>query len=317
MKKAYYIFITLLVSGSTLIQAQSSKLTLRASKAQDFYNEVAQATLVIPITDKKDPEEKALLDAVKKYWTICPYKIMSNKIFSEMQKNHSETPPKTFYLLKETYERRKHKKKDWAYTKYYIAKQNVWVEEHDEPYIEFKLPLKTTDREPGELPCGYLFGLMIKQLNAELLLMKDKEAYSNSFSSKKLMKINFKHSLKAYAGKTLLVSANELENYMINLRDDDKDIVRQQKKLIKFLARKTKLPRSQIKMTSPDEIKTAIEKADTSTLIYTGFSVYNTQDAHLLRRIDPNRDAKPLHWVVAVGCIALVFGVTLALSGVL
>jgi hypothetical protein len=290
---------------------------IKPSEVQGFYNEVKQATLVIPITDKKDPEEKALLDAVKKYWTVCPYKIISRKVFNEMQNNHSETPPKTFYLLKETYERLKRRKKDWAYSKYYITKQNVWVEEHDEPYMEFKLPLKTLNRTPVELPCGYLFGLMIKHLNAELLLMKDPVAYENSFSRKKLVKANFKHSLKAYAGKTLLVSANELEDYMINLPEDDKDLNRQQNKLIKFIARKTKIKRANIKMTSPDEIKTAIEKADANTLIYTGFSVYNAQDAKMLRRIDPNRGFKPGQWVLAIGISAAVIAAALVLSGVL
>ena len=290
---------------------------IKPSEVQGFYNVVKQATLVIPITDKKDPEEKALLDAVKKYWTVCPYKIISRKVFNEMQNNHSETPPKTFYLLKETYERLKRRKKDWAYSKYYITKQNVWVEEHDEPYMEFKLPLKTLNRTPVELPCGYLFGLMIKHLNAELLLMKDPVAYENSFSRKKLVKANFKHSLKAYAGKTLLVSANELEDYMINLPEDDKDLNRQQNKLIKFIARKTKIKRANIKMTSPDEIKTAIEKADANTLIYTGFSVYNAQDAKMLRRIDPNRGFKPGQWVLAIGISAAVIAAALVLSGVL
>ncbi len=303
--------------GTVFIHAQSSKLTIKPSEVQGFYNEVAQATLVIPITDKKDPEEKALLDAVKKYWTICPYKTISRKVFNEMQNNHSETPPKTFYLLKETYERLKRRKKDWAYSKYYITKQNLWVEEHDEPYVEFKLPLKTQNHTLVELPCGYLFGLMIKNLNAELLLMKDPAAYANSFSRKKLVKANFKHSLKAYAGKMLLVTADELENYMINLPEDDKDINRQQHKLIKFIARKTKIKRSNIKMVSPDEIKTAIEKADANTLIYTGFSVYNAQDAQMLRRIDPNRGFKPGQWVLAIGLSAAVIATALVLSGVL
>jgi hypothetical protein len=316
VKKIHFILFIFLL-GTVFIHAQSSKLMIKPSEVQGFYNEVAQATLVIPITDKKDPEEKALLDAVKKYWTICPYKTINRKVFNEMQNNHSETPSKTFYLLKETYERLKRRKKDWAYSKYYITKQNVWIEEHDEPYVEFKLPVKTQNYTPVELPCGYLFGLMIKNLNAELLLMKDPVAYENSFSRKKLVKVNFKHSLKAYAGKTLLVTADELENYMINLPEDDKDINGLQNKLIKFIARKTKLKRSNIKVASRDEVKTAIEKADANMLIYTGFSVYNAQDAKMLRRIDPNRGFKPGQWVLAIGLSAAVIATALVLSGFL
>ncbi|MHB8260602.1 MAG: hypothetical protein ACYDCN_05500 [Bacteroidia bacterium] len=316
MKKLYFILFIILLS-SVFLSAQSSKFCLKASQAQAFYADVAQSTLVIPISDKKDPEEKALLDAVKKYWTICPYKIISSKVFIEMQKNRSETPPKTFYLVKETYERLHKRQKDWAYSKYYITRQNLWVEEQDDPYIEFKLPIKTNNQKPTELPCGYLFGLMIKHLNAELLLMKYPEAYENSFSRKKLLRVNFKHSLKPYANNTLLISENELEDYMIYLPDEDKDRVQQQNKLIKFIARKTKIKRSNIKMATGNEIKTAIEKADANTLVYVGFTVYDAKDARILRRIDPNQAAKPFHWMLVIGISAAVVATTLILSGIL
>ena len=199
--KKFLIILLLFLQNMPFGVAQSSKLSLKPQRASAFYQEIAQATLVIPITDNKDPEEKALIDAVKKYWTICPYKIISRKAFDEMQTNHVAVSPKTFYLVRETYERLKHRKKDWAYTKYYISKQGLWVEEQDESYIDFKLPLKTVRGEPAELSCGYLFGLMIKHFNSELLLMKNPEAYANAFSRKKLMKATFKHSLKPYANK--------------------------------------------------------------------------------------------------------------------
>ncbi|HEX7415252.1 MAG TPA: hypothetical protein VF411_14500 [Bacteroidia bacterium] len=316
MKKLYFILFIVL-SVYIALPAQSSKFSLKASQAQAFYADVVQSTLVIPISDKKDPEEKALLDAVKKYWTICPYKTISSKVFYEMQNNRSETPPKTYYLLKETYERLHKSQKDWAYSKYFITRQNLWVEEHDEPYIEFKLPIKTVNHRTMELPCGYLFGLMIRHLNAELLLMKDREAYRNSFSRRNLIKANFKSSLKPYAGKTLLVGENELENYMIYLHDLDKDRVRQQEKLIKLIARKTKIDPSNIKMATENEIKTAIEKAGPNTLLYVGFTVYDAKDARILRRIDPNRGAKPFHWMLVISLSAAVVATALVLSGIL
>ena len=203
--------------------AQSSKITLSTDKAKAFYEALSRSTLIIPITDSKDPEEKALLDAVKKYWSVSVYKTISRKQFDEMQKNHTPSPVNTFYLIRETYERLKHRKKDWAYTKYFISKQAVWVEEQEEPYIEFKIPLKTIHGEPSELPCGFLFGLMIKHFNRELGLMKNPEVLDTLVSRRRLLKVNFKHSLKPYAQKTLLVSKNELENYMINLPDSKKN----------------------------------------------------------------------------------------------
>lgn len=317
MKKSVLLLYLLFFQSLGFVKAQSSKLCIKPEQVTSFYEEIAQATLIIPINDKKDPEEKALIDAVKKYWTICPYKILSRKVFNEMQNNQTATPPKTFYLLKETYERLKRRKKDWAYTKYYITTQNLWVEEHDEPYLEFKLPLKTVNREPVEVLCGYLFDLMIKHFNNELLLMKNPEAYAKLFSRKKLIKVNFKHSLKPYANKQLLVSKNELENYMINLPDDSKDIDKQQRRFIKSIAKKTKLKRTNIKMASEEEIKTAITKADANTLIYTGYSIYNAQDALMLRRIDPNKGARPYYWTLAITVSAAVIVSALVLSGVL
>lgn len=151
--KKLAVFLLLLLQNLPSGVAQSSKLTLKPAQVSIFYQEISQAMLVIPITDSKDPEEKALIDAVKKYWTICPYKIISRKVFDELQAKHEAPPPKTFYLVKETYERLKHRKKDWAYTKYFITKQNLWVEEQDQPFIEFKLPLKTANRVPTRITC--------------------------------------------------------------------------------------------------------------------------------------------------------------------
>ena len=147
--------------------------------------------------------------------------------------------------------------------------------------------------------------------------MKDPEAYANSFGRKKLLKANFKHSLKPYAAKQLLVSKNELENYMINLPDDRKNTDEQQARLLKFIAKRTKLNPANIKMASETEIKTAIGKADANTLIYTGYSIYNAQDGAILRRIDPNKGARPFYWVLTITVSAAVIVVATVLTGVL
>jgi hypothetical protein len=315
VKKLLSVFLFFLLALPGI--AQSSKFNLKPSRVKTFYQEISQATLVIPIGDSKDPEEKALINAVKKYWTICPYKTISRKAFDELITNHTAASPKTFYLVKETYERLKRRKKDWAYTKYYISTQNHWVEEQDEPFIEFKLPLKTVKRVPSELLCGYLFGLMIKNLNGEVLLMKNPEIYANAFSRKKLLKVNFKHSLKPYANKTLLVSKNELENYMINLPDDKKDVDKQQARLLKSIIKKTKIRKDKVKMAGEGEIRLAITKADTNTMIYAGYSIYNTKDGLLLRRIDPHRSARPYYWVAAVTLSLAVIAIATALTGIL
>jgi hypothetical protein len=315
--KKLLILLLFFVQNIKFGYAQSSKLTLKANQVSTFYDEIIKATLIIPITDAKDPEEKALLDALKKYWTVCPYKTISRKTFDELQAKNEAASPKTFYLVKETYERLKRRKKDWAYTKYYISKQNHWVEEQDEPFIEFKLPLKTVNRIPAELSVGYLFGLMIKHFNSEVLLMKNEEAYFNTFSRKKLFKVNFKHSLKPYANKTLLVSKNELENYMINLPDDKKDVEIQLTRFVRSISKKAKIKPVNIKMVNETDIKTAISKADANTLIYTGYTIYNTQDAAMLRRIDPNRGAKPFHWVLAITIVITVVAVATVATGIL
>lgn len=142
--------------------------------------------------------------------------------------------------------------------------------------------------------------------------MKNPEIYANVLGRKKLLKVNFKHSLKPYANKALLISKNELENYMINLPDDRKDIERQQTKFIKSITKKTKIKAANIKMASETEIKTAISKADANTLIYTGYTIYNTQDAAMLRRIDPNRGARPFHWILAITIVAGVIAASVA-----
>ena len=315
MKKLLALILVFLQSVS-VCTAQSSKITLNANQVSTFYQEISQATLVIPVTDLKDPEEKTLIDAVKKHWTICAYKTISRKAFDELHLKDEPASPKTYYLIKETYERLKRRKKDWAYTKYYITKEKHWVEEQNQPFIEFKLPLKTINRIPVEVPVGYLFDLMIKHLNGEVHLMKNPDAYAASFSRKKLLKVNFKHSLKPYAGKTLLISKNELENFMINLPDAWKD-GEQQDRFMVSIYKKTKINPANIKMATEAEIKTAVTKEDSNTLIYTGYSIYNAQDAKMIRRIDPNKGAKPGHWILVVTLSAAVIFTAMALTGTL
>ncbi len=314
--KTFLIFILVLLNCSIGF-AQSSKLSLHFDQVNQFYQEILHATLIIPVTDAKDAEEKALIDAVKKYWTVCPYKIMNRKAFDEMQSKHPEVSSKFFYLIKETYERLKPRKKDWAYTKYYISKQSHWVEEHEEPFIEFKLPLKTVNREPVELSVNYLFVLMIKHFNHEVLLMKNEETYFETSSRKKLLKVNFKHTLKPYANKTLLVSKNELENYMIDLPENRKEVEIQQARFIRSIVKKTKLNPANIKMANENEIKKAIAVADTNTMIYTGYSIYYAHNDVMIRRIDPHRSGRPVYWILAITISAAVIFTASVLTGIL
>ena len=69
-------------------------------------------------------------------------------------------------------------------------------------------------------------------------------------------------------------------------------------------------------MASEDEIAQAIKKADANTLIYTGYSVFNAQDAAMLRRINPNKKAKPFYWIATLIATAAVVGVVVY-SGIL
>lgn len=255
------------------------------------------SALLIPIKDRNNEEERALIAAVRKYWTHTPFKFITQEEFDVMRKTKVKNPNRV-YLIKETYERLKYSRKDWAYTKYYLTTELGGIEVLDAPYIEFKLPVKTENKEVKNPDYGFLYGLMMKQLNYDINLMADKKNYS-SIKRETLIKANFKRDLKKYAGKEILVSQTDLDNYMMNLPDGKKN-AKQKEKFLKYISKKTKTEVSKIKFVPEDEIKKAVSYSKSDALVYTGFTVYDTEDGKMLRRIDPHTGKRKVNAVFTV-----------------
>ena len=273
-------------------QSQTSRLTIPSNKVPGFYTRVTISTLIVPLKDRPDHEDTALIDAVNKYWKICPVKFVNFAEFNSYRKSKAKIPA-CIYLLKETYERLKYNRKDWAYTKFYLTPEPGGVEILDAPYIEFKVPIKSRNKDISMIDNSFIYGLILKQMNYDVMLMNDKEKYSKIKRSV-LISDDFKNGLKEYASKNLLVSRYDLENYMMNMPDENKT-EKCEPEFLNYIAAKTKIDISRIKFVPEEEIKKAVLENDTSALIYTGFTIYNASDGKMLRRIDVSSSKRKVH----------------------
>ncbi|MDX2171886.1 MAG: hypothetical protein SFY56_02125 [Bacteroidota bacterium] len=307
------LFLKILISITFCLSnlfGQNSRLTNSIRKGEKLYKIIQSSALLIPIKDWNSPEDRALMTAVRRYWKQTPYQFISQDEMNEIRKSKISKPNR-IYLIKETYERLKKKRKDWAYTKYYITEELGGVEVFDSPYIEFKLPVKTENREVVDLNYEFIYGLMIKQLNYDISLMSNKNEYK-SITKKSLSKANFKNNLKSYANKMLLVSQSDLENYMMNL-SDSKKTEKQKDKFIRYISKKTKLDKSNIKFVTEEDIKIAVSIRDPNSIVYTGFTLYNTEDGKMLRRIDASAGKRKVNTFITLLIASIVAGTTAAI----
>lgn len=271
------------------VSGQSSRLAMKRGKMRGFAAQIAESVLVIPIEDEKDPEEKALMAAVKKYWKVSKFEFVPDKEFEAVFTANLKEQKNCMYLIRESYDRRKRKKKDWSFTKYYLSLNPSFAEVWGDPYLQFKLPVTAVDRrEAKQVNCDYIYGLMMKHLNREVGFMKEPDKYGGRVSKRSLYKATFYGSLEQYADRDILVSRKELDNFMMNLRDEKKTR-EQEAGFINYLGKRLKAKPGKIRLVSDDYIKKAIEAEDKNVLVYTGFSLFKPEDAGMLRRIDPHR----------------------------
>ncbi len=219
MSLKFNIFLVLLLSLLNCT-SQTSRLTIPSNKVPGFYMRVKISTLIVPIKDRTDHEDTAMIEAVNKYWKIGPVKFVNVAELNEHRKSKTRIPG-CVYLLKETYERLKHSRKDWAYTKFYLTTEPGGVEILDAPYIEFKVPVKSRNKDISMIDNSFIFGLIVKQMNYDVLLMNEKEKYYK-IKRGSLITADFKNDLKPYASKNLLVSKCDLQNYIMNMPDEKK-----------------------------------------------------------------------------------------------
>ena len=301
MKKCFFVFFIFLQYSTVL--SQNSRLTINLKQAPDFCQSVKSSVLIIPLINNSESEINSLKAAVRKYWKVSTYKFINKEEYDRMR-DMDKSGNNTMYLLKETYERLSYRRKDWAYTKYFITSEPGGVEVLDAPYVEFKLPVKSEGGQVKEMDYSFIYGLMIKQMNYDLELMCKYEEY-RSIKRKDLISARFDRDLKDLRNMDLLISMSDLENYRMNLPDDKKN-EKQKNKLNRFLIKKTGVDAGHIKFVKEEDIKKAVSNGDTTVLIYTGFTIYTASDGRMLRRIDPNRGKRRAKTVLTVFVTALI-----------
>lgn len=308
-----FVFIFLLALSWGAL-AQSYRLSVKRGKAQRFARQIVESVLVVPIGDEKDPEEKALMDAVKKYWKVSKFEFVAGKDFEKVYEANTKDQKNCMYLVSESYDRRKTRKKDWSFTKYYISVNPSFVELWGDPLIQFKIPVKATDKENAEpVKADYFYGMMMKHMNREVLYMQDPDKYGK-VSKHSLYKSTFKGKLAPYADRDVLVSRKELDNFMMNLPEYKKTPA-QEEKFKDYLVKKLKVDRTKIRFVSDDEVKKAVASENKKVLIYTGFSLFRAEDMGMLRRIDPHRSARIASNIIfTISLLVCVAGFMVALN---
>lgn len=302
--------IVFLLAFSFNSLSQNSRFTISDKEADDFFSDISTFSLIVPLKFDSEKENNALKEAVKKYWKHTPYKFVTKKEFEGIQQKEPEK--NKLYLVKETYERLKYRRKDWAYSKFYLSRENGGVEVLNSPYIEFKVPIKSEDRWTKQVDGSFIYGLMMKQMNFDVGLMFNMSNYK-PIQRKSLIKDKFtSQRLKPYSNRVLLVSKSDFQNYAMNLRDSKKT-VHQEEKFLKYISKKTALPLDKIKYETEDNISKAVSSSDKSKLVYTGFSIYNPENGELLRRIDPNSGKRKRKAFVTVLLTGVLVGTGLFL----
>jgi hypothetical protein len=280
------------------MQAQSSRITISPKRAPGFYNRIKNSLLIVPLNDTRTREDSALIRAVRTYWKACPYKFITETELVQIIKSKSR-PTNYVYFVEETYQRFKHKRMDWAQTKCYISSEPDGVETISSPFMEFRLPVKTRNNEVLYPDYSYLYALIVRHFNQEVELMNDGANYKN-IKRRALIKADFKKELRAYSTKTMLTTENDFENYAMNLPDRMKKSSLHAS-FIRYISKKTGMDTSRIKIVPEEDILLAVKSNDPNTLVYTGFTVYNTQDGKLLRRIDVSSGKRKQHAVMTTG----------------
>jgi hypothetical protein len=284
--------------AACFMSGQSSHITVSPKKARGFYKRLKSSTLIVPLSDKPTHEDSALVQAVTLYWKASAYKFISETELVQIIKSKSK-PANYVYLVEETYQRFKHKRMDWAQTKCYISSEPDGAEMASTPFLEFKLPVKTRNNEVSYPDYSYLYPLIVKHFNRETELMSDEENYKK-IKRRTLIKADFKRELKEYSSKMMFTTENDFENYAMNLPDDMKK-ASLYSSFTRYISKKTGMDTSHIRIVDEEKILNAVVRNDPNALVYTGFTVYNAQDAKLLRRIDVSSRKRKQHAVMTTG----------------
>jgi len=276
---------------TTITFAQLPTFYLNKKVIKSFNTETKDATLYVVIENEKKPNDAALIDAVKSYWTLNKVKYMSLLEFKEKIKSNS-FDNKNIYLF-ETYNNRS----SYLYRPegYYLTNKPVElltaVKQKFIPFYLFFSGSALYDNRGGTLK-GY-YDLMIKNFNYDIRFCQDP---ANVDSKKKISK---------YKGLSFLKTESELNNKTFLLVKEQ--AVKQEKKPVKKNKKKEKieadenfhlvkdLPKSSLKsvVVFPEDIEYAVKISDKNILLYNGANVYSAEDgsvyATYIRKPDRTR----------------------------
>lgn len=321
--------LLLLFVLSLQTSAQYCSVELSEENIKTLAESSKTATLFVVINNEKDPGDAALVNAVKNYWKIGPYKFMSKTEFVE-QKMRGALSMNQFYLY------------EW-YTGYNISSNNAlemtsflnqfntgyFVLSLAVPYkpekkskiksdrttdlLDLKFDLSSTIKSNKDKVLDGYFDLMVKYFSNEISFCQN-----NKIPLKDIKKENkdgivyFGDGLQDVQSRDILLVKEQVNKVRSNDKKDNKRIA-----AVDAVAQFSP-PGKNVYTVYPDDIKMALSKADKKVLLYTNDMLISASDGAVIAA-PQNFGGEPVKkdygfWLSALGILGLAFALGTAVK---
>ena len=268
------------------------------------------ADLVVVIENEKNPDDAALIAAIKNYWKIGPVKYMSGLEFSEKFKQNT-LDTKNLYLYNNyarVYSTNVKTPGIAAYKGYYMTndpRKLVYSTSNKKApaYLHFSANALYDNKQ---VPISGFYSLMVKNFNHDISYCQSTDNFTKRQKDKRKKGIRF-FNQEEIADKTLLLVKEQ------TVRQEKKKSKKQKKnvdskKKMRFITddyTNKKVP----VIVFPEDIDYAVKKGDPTILLYTGGTLYSAKDGSAYATSRGESSANNLRLTYNIVSIAASVGV--------
>ncbi len=289
----FSFFFALAMCAVLLTKAQLPIAYLSKKQSQALGNLSRTAQLVVVIENEKNPDEAALITAIKSYWKIGSVKYMSGLEFSEKFKDNALDPSKLYLFnnYARNYITNAKKQSIAGYSGYYLTNEprkliNSPNNRLAPPYLYFS---GSTLYDKKQQPISGFYSLMIKNFNHDVTYCQVKDNFLKRQRNKRKNGVRF-FKEEEMKDKALLLVKEQTKREEKTKKKKRREQNSSVKKTTKFITddyTKKKVP----EIVFPEDIDHALKISDPNVLLYSGGSVYSAKDGSVYctsRRKDNN-----------------------------
>jgi len=289
----HHFFLVLILCTGLLTKAQLPIAYLSKKQSLALGNLSRTAQLVVVIENEKNPDEAALITAVKKYWKIGSVKYMSGLEFNEKFKENALDPSKLY--LFNNYARNyitNAKKQSIAnlYGYYLTSEPRKLINSPNNrlapPYLYFSGASLYDNKQQ---PISGFYSLMIKNFNHDITYCQFKDNFLKRQPNKRKNGVRF-FKEEELNDKTLLLVKEQTKREEKSKKKKRREQNSSSKKKTKFITddyTKKKVPT----VVFPEDIDHALKINDDKVVLFSGGTVYSAKDGSVYatsRRKDNN-----------------------------